>query len=673
MMTYRKLTIMMFMLIVLTISACSRVVEQLDGPTDITLSNLKVAEKQMGIDIGTVSVVDSSVGDSFVLTVKGPDKHLVEIRQNVLKLRDTVSLDMEINSFIAIIIQAIDSQNNNFEKPFVIDVMSNNKPPTNIELSNTTINSNVTGLIIADITVSDIDIGDMHTVSLSGLDKEYFEIVDNQLKFKSNYSAQNTKKANYNVVIEVTDTSQHYLFKEFNLVVSKDIMALNREDLSKPQLPPSDIIVSSLIIPENNIAFQVATINIQDSDPDEYFQLTLSGKDADFFELTGTTLNIKELMYVDYETNATLELTITATNSKKLALSKTFTFTVLDLIEPVSGIWRTLNNMPGFTTGIATNPIIKFYNDDLYMSYQDSATGNRVSMMKYDGTQFTSIGTGITHDDSQFPDMVINPTTGEIVIAYLDTMDTSPVSSFIYNGTTWSQLGSRSFTPIDLDFIDLEYDDNKYYVSFIEVRNFNKASVYRYESGKWQPHGNTAFSPGASEFNKLEIVNGKPYVAFKDYANSMKMSVMMFNGLWLNVGPAGFTDGSVEDLDLEADGNILYVAFSDNSVAGKCTVMKYESNTWSIVGKAGFSDGAVTDVELLFVNNVPYVVYRDGDMNNYVSLMRYNGYNWEYVGSRGFSGGTGNMPDIISKNNRIYVSFQDDNAIRRGTIMYIDL
>ena len=96
---------------------------------------------------------------------------------------------------------------------------------------------------------------------------------------------------------------------------------------------PTEIDLSSTSMAENVAGIAVGTISSDDPDLDNTF--TLSGTDADKFELSGTTLKLKDTVTADYESKDSYSIILTATDSESTtSTSKSFTITVDDAIEP---------------------------------------------------------------------------------------------------------------------------------------------------------------------------------------------------------------------------------------------------------------------------------------------------------------------------------------------------
>jgi hypothetical protein len=95
-----------------------------------------------------------------------------------------------------------------------------NKGPTDINLSNHSIDENKPGAIVGNLTASDPNNGDTVTFTLSGIDNAYFEINDSKLKLKNTVSADYEKKTSYSITITATDSGGLSVSKIFTIYVT---------------------------------------------------------------------------------------------------------------------------------------------------------------------------------------------------------------------------------------------------------------------------------------------------------------------------------------------------------------------------------------------------------------------------------------------------------------------
>ncbi|MFC2015154.1 Ig-like domain-containing protein [Chloroflexota bacterium] len=187
-----------------------------------------------------------------------------------------------------------------------------NDAPTEILLSNNTVNENTSGAVIGNLSVTDPDIGDSHTFSV--VDAR-FEVVGNQLKLKAGESLDYETEATVSLDITATDSGSLSYTESFIITVN------NVNEV------PTDIWHDNNTVNENTSGAVIGNLSV--TDPDIGDSHTYSVDDARF-EVIGSQLKLKAGESLDYETEATVSLDITATDSGSLSYSESFIITVND-------------------------------------------------------------------------------------------------------------------------------------------------------------------------------------------------------------------------------------------------------------------------------------------------------------------------------------------------------
>nr|MCS5583729.1 clostripain-related cysteine peptidase [Pseudomonadales bacterium] len=103
--------------------------------------------------------------------------------------------------------------------------------PTDIALDNSTIAENDAGAVVGTLSVTDSDIDDTHTLTISGTDSDQFEIVNNQLKLLSTVSADYETQSSYELTVTATDSFGKAYSESFTIGVTDDV------DETAPDLP----------------------------------------------------------------------------------------------------------------------------------------------------------------------------------------------------------------------------------------------------------------------------------------------------------------------------------------------------------------------------------------------------------------------------------------------------
>src|ERR671923_55349 len=148
------------------------------APTDIQLSNSSIAENQpSGTDVGTLTTTDPDAGDTHTYTLVNtgcggggfPDNSSFQIGGvSNDKLQSAASFNYEVKNSYTICVRSTDSGALSFDKQFTISVTNVNEPPTDITLSNNSIDENqASGSAVGNLSqVGDPDSGETYTFTL---------------------------------------------------------------------------------------------------------------------------------------------------------------------------------------------------------------------------------------------------------------------------------------------------------------------------------------------------------------------------------------------------------------------------------------------------------------------------------------------------------------------------
>ncbi len=102
-----------------------------DAPENLTLTGSEVQEEDAGAVIGTLSVSDPDVDDTFTYSV---DDDRFEVSGNTLKLKDDASLDYEHETQVVVTVTATDSGDLSTSKTFILDVGDVYDPVVNVHV-----------------------------------------------------------------------------------------------------------------------------------------------------------------------------------------------------------------------------------------------------------------------------------------------------------------------------------------------------------------------------------------------------------------------------------------------------------------------------------------------------------------------------------------------------------
>ena len=160
-----------------------------------------------------------------------------------------------------------------------------------------------------------------------------------------------------------------------------------------------------------------------------------------------------------------------------------------------------------------------------YVAYKDSAKDDKASVMRYDGNSWVYVGTqgfsvssvcyqrNTTNPDPEYVSLQVS--NGTPYVAYKDLSKNGKLTVMKYNGTSWVSVGNPGFTNGIADHSTLFVDGETPYIAFRDSTQ-NKATVMKYNGSSWEYVGIAGFSAGLVESISLMLDNGVPYIAYRD-------------------------------------------------------------------------------------------------------------------------------------------------------------
>ena len=225
------------------------------------------------------------------------------------------------------------------EQTVTIVITGSDDRPTAVALTHqvTTLpesTSTASRIKVADIVVSDDSAGS-YTYSLSGPDASRFEVIDGVLYLKAGTALDFETKTNYAVTVGVVDSA----LGGTPLTTAYTLALTNSNDA------PTGL---TLLNKKTSIAenapttsrTKVADVQVIDDGLGSN-TLSLSGADADQFELDGTVLYLKAGITLDFETRAGYAVTVSARDASlgsMPSVSANYTLAVTDVNEAPTGV-----------------------------------------------------------------------------------------------------------------------------------------------------------------------------------------------------------------------------------------------------------------------------------------------------------------------------------------------
>jgi len=333
-----------------------------EAPTDIALSNSTVDENQpINTVVGTLTATDPDAGATFTFSLACAAPGGDDTSFNIIgvSLQTSAMFDFETKSVYNVCIRVMDQGGLFFDKNFVVNMNNVNEAPTNISLSNNTVDENQSvNTVVGALTATDPDSGSMFTFNLAcaiaGTDDGTFNINGAELRTSAMFDFET--QSVYNICVHVTD--QGGLSFDKNFVVTVNDLPENTA--------PTDISLSNSTVDENqSVNTSIGLLTATDPDPGSTFTFGLacafSGVDDGSFNIFGTELRTSAIF--DFETKLTYNICVRVMDQDGLAFDKNFIITVNNLNEPPANIFLSNSsvdeNQPGNTvvgTLTATDP-----------------------------------------------------------------------------------------------------------------------------------------------------------------------------------------------------------------------------------------------------------------------------------------------------------------------------
>nr|MDQ3822838.1 cadherin domain-containing protein [Actinomycetota bacterium] len=195
-----------------------------EAPSDLNLSNSSVSENQpAGTAVGTLSTVDDPGSThTYTLVAGAGDTDNASFQIDGSALETSAVLDFETKSSYSVRIRTDDGGGGTFEKQFTITVTNANDAPSDVALSNASVNENeASGTNIGTLSSTDQDSGDTHTYSLvagaGDTDNASFQISGTTLKTNAVFNYE--VKSSYSVRVRTTDSGSATFEKQFTISI----------------------------------------------------------------------------------------------------------------------------------------------------------------------------------------------------------------------------------------------------------------------------------------------------------------------------------------------------------------------------------------------------------------------------------------------------------------------
>ncbi|MBE9606171.1 hypothetical protein IAI18_15005 [Acetobacteraceae bacterium H6797] len=276
-----------------------------EAPTDIALSGNRVAENKAGAAIGRLTATDQDANERFTYSVTDERFELVN---NLLKLKDGVSLDFERTPTVNLAVTVTDRGGASYREVLTIEVQDVAEAPTDLRLSNNRINENNPGGLVGTLAAVDPDRGDTARYTVSD---DRFEVVGNKLKLKEGIALDHEAEDRLVVTVTVTDSAG---------LTYSERMAILVQDVNER---PTGITLSNDSFALNQAGDEIGRLRTIDPDSGNSFTYRLGGSAGSKFEIVNGVLKLKDDVSLTSSDDVTL--TIISTDQGNLSVSQSFT------------------------------------------------------------------------------------------------------------------------------------------------------------------------------------------------------------------------------------------------------------------------------------------------------------------------------------------------------------
>ncbi|MCA9994222.1 MAG: cadherin domain-containing protein [Anaerolineales bacterium] len=308
-----------------------------DKPTELQLDRKTVDENAAnGTIIGTLTTKDADQRDSHLYSLvpgSGSDDNTAFFIDGT-NLKVSSPPDFETKASYKIRIQTRDQAGEPFEQKFTIEVVDLNEPPKDIALTpaQPKIKENQPlGTVVGKVTVvGDPDSkdqgADAHMLSITE-GGEFFELEGNTIKTKISFDFENSTHKLLKVTVQANSAGEGGAFSKSFSVETENVNE-----------PPTTITLKDQQSIEENVseAVIVGTLVIS-GDPDEAAlqqPYTVSVLLPDQFEIVDLQLRKKSNTSFNYESQQSINVTVTVTDGELDPLRQTFTIQISDANDP---------------------------------------------------------------------------------------------------------------------------------------------------------------------------------------------------------------------------------------------------------------------------------------------------------------------------------------------------
>ncbi|SDC37260.1 cadherin domain-containing protein [Williamwhitmania taraxaci] len=312
-----------------------------ESPTDVEISASAINENVAGnTTVGLLSSTDPDAGNTFTYTLVVGTGSTDNASFNISgsSLRITASPNFETKSSYSVRVRTTDQGNLTYEKAFTVTINDLNEAPTDVALSASSINENVSAnSTIGTLSSTDADAANTFTYTLvagtGGTDNASFNISGSNLRITA--SPDFETKSSYSVRVRTTDQGSLSFEKAFTITINN----VNETPVVTP--------AQSFSINENLISGTVVgTVVATDPDAGTTFSgwaitanVNPNGDGSSAFAINAATgqITVADAGDLDREINSSLTIKVTVSDGTNTSAEEDVTINLNDLndVAPV--------------------------------------------------------------------------------------------------------------------------------------------------------------------------------------------------------------------------------------------------------------------------------------------------------------------------------------------------
>jgi RHS repeat-associated protein len=255
------------------------------------------------------------------------------ITGNELKIKDSPNFEDKPNYRIRV--RTTDVKGLSYEQSLIVDIINVNETLTDIALDNDIVEENISGAAIATISITDPDTVATFRNNTVTVNDSRFEVINNngiiQLKLKGGQSLDYETEPTIAIALTATDNSNSSLTYSENFTIN----------VTNVNETPTNIALNNNSVTENSGGAVIGNITVTDPDQVATFRNNTVTVNDSRFEVINNNgiiqLKLKGGQGLDYETEPTIAIALTATDNSNSSLtySENFTINVIDVDENI--------------------------------------------------------------------------------------------------------------------------------------------------------------------------------------------------------------------------------------------------------------------------------------------------------------------------------------------------